>query len=471
MPSAALLAAALVVATFHNDTRRSGAYVMPGLDLRHAAALHSDAGFRGEVQGNVLAQPLFWRSAAHPAGLVIVATERNHVTALDPGTGMPAWDRVLGAPVAGRDLPCGNIDPLGVTGTPVLDPATGTLYLVAQTAGPAARVFALDADSGAPRPGWPLDLAGALGPRFDVAHQGQRGALTLAGERLIIPFGGRSGDCGPYHGWLVAVDTRTARIDAAYATPGEGGGIWSFAGAALADGALFAATGNTFDAAVWSGGEAVLRFDPAHLAAPADDFAPADWRALDATDTDLGGSNPEPLAIGGRRLVLALGKDGKAYVLDADHLGGIGGPLLVRKVSTDQIRTSPANWTEADGVAADIAVARRGADCPPGARGFTVLRLRAAPSLSLTTAWCAPLEGAGSPITTTTDGAAERIVWVIGADGDDRLHGFAADTGAPVFSGGGPAEHMHGLHYTTTILAAARHLYVGAEDRLYAFTY
>lgn len=469
-----LAAAAPIVTTFHNDTARSGQYVVPGLDAARAARLHRDAGFDGRVAGNVLAQPVFWRSAAHPDGLVIVATERNHVTALDPARGTAVWDAVLGAPVPDTELPCGNIVPLGITGAPVIDEAAGTVFALAQIetkAGPVARAYAIALDTGQVRPGWPVDVTAglaALGLPFDTRHQGQRGALMLAGGRLLIPFGGRSGDCRPYHGWVVALDTAAARVVDAFRTAGEGGGIWAFGGQALADGALFAATGNGFDATTWAGGEAVLRLDPGALGRVQDSFAPATWKALDDQDLDIGGSSPAPLDVGGRRLLLQLGKDGYAYLLDRTRLGGIGHPLAAAVVSADQIRTSPATWN--DGAAAYVAFGRRGLDCPGQTEGgLTVLRITAAPP-AIARAWCAPLNGAGSPITTTTDGAHDRIVWVIGADGDDRLHGFAAATGQVVFAGGGPAAHMAGLHYTTTILAAAGRLYIGAVDRLYAFT-
>ncbi len=467
-------AASPIVADFHADPGRTAAYVMPGLDRAHAARLRRDPDFHGIVDGNVLAQPLFWQSAAHPKGLVIVATEQNHLTALDPASGEPVWDRVLGEPVPQTALPCGNIFPTGVTGGPVIDPASGTVYLAAQieqAAGPSILAFAVGLDDGQLRPGWPLDIAAGLaaaGRPFDVLHQGQRGALALRGTTLYVPFGGRSGDCTPYRGWVIGIDVAAPRIAGAFETPGVGGGIWSVGGVVQAGGALFVSTGNTFGARDWAGGEAVLRLDPDHLARPADGFVAANWRALDATDLDLGGSNPVALDVAGRRLLVALGKDSRAYLLDRDRLGGIGGALAVRTVSLDQMRNAAAAWTS--GAAGYVAIARRGSDCPRDRLGVTTLRLRPSPA-SIETAWCAALRGSGSPITTTTDGHAERVLWVIGADGDDRLHGFDAATGEIVFAGGGEAEHMSGLHYTTTILAAAGRLYVGAAGRIYAFRF
>jgi len=85
-----------------------------------------------------------------------------------------------------------------------------------------------------------------------------------------------------------------------------------------------------------------------------DFFAPSDWQAFDARDADLGGTNPLPLDIptqnGNQALILALGKDGKAYLLDRHNLGGIGGSLAVETVDTHAIITAPAAYPAADGV-------------------------------------------------------------------------------------------------------------------------
>jgi hypothetical protein len=119
---------------------------------------------------------------------------------------------------------------------------------------------------------------------------------------------------------------------------------------------LFVATGNTLGAATWSDGEAILRLAPdLHRSDDKKDFfAPSDWQALDAGDADLGGTNPLPLDIptqsGNQALILALGKDGKAYLLDRNNLGGIGGSLAVETVDTRAIITAPAAYPAADGI-------------------------------------------------------------------------------------------------------------------------
>jgi hypothetical protein len=106
----------------------------------------------------------------------------------------------------------------------------------------------------------------------------------------------------------------------------------------------------------------------------------------------------------------------------------------------------------------------------PG-RGLTVLQVRSGSPPSLATAWCGALRGQGAPIVTTTDGRSNPIVWVLGAEGDDRLHGFRGDNGEPLFGGGGPEDAMTGLRHFQTSLAADDRLYVGADGRLYAFAF
>ena len=114
-----------------------------------------------------------------------------------------------------------------------------------------------------------------------------------------------------------------------------------------------------------------------------------------------------------------------------------------------------------------------GAHCPAPGRGdaLTVLEIRAGSPPALATAWCGALSGRGSPVVTTTDGHSDPVVWMLGAEGDNRLHGFRGDTGEPVFDGGGPGDRMSGLHHFQDLLPAGGRLYVGADDRLYAFSF
>jgi outer membrane protein assembly factor BamB len=469
------------VLTFHGAPDRSGNFVVPTLTVERARGMHWDSGYQAKFSGHLYAQPLYWREAGTGAGVLLAATENNEVLALDATTGRQLWNHSLGPPVSRVALSCGNISPLGVTGTPVIDAVTQTIYVDAAVGGPQGvrhLVFALALKDGTPRPGWPVDIAEALKQRglsFNARDQNERGALTILDGRLYVPFGGHFGDCGDYHGWVVGIDLRDPRDIVAWATPSRGGGIWAPGGITTDGKSLYAATGNTFGARTWMGGEAVIRLSPDLKASSdrRDFFTPDNWRELDARDADLGGTNPVLVDMPGNasQFVLALGKDGHAYLLDRDNLGGIGGSLANEVVSRRPIRTAPATYLVAG--AAFVAFQGPGSHCPAGqyAGDLTVLRVTGGDRPTLATAWCAAVRGAGSPIATTTDGHSEPIVWMVGAEGDNRLHGFKGDTGEPVFAGGGPNEAMVGLRHFQSMIATDRRLYVGADDRIYAFAF
>jgi hypothetical protein len=456
--------------------------VVPSLSWDRARALHLDESFRPRISGHVYAQPLFWTSPGSSSGVLIVASEDNVVAALDATNGSPIWSRSLGKPVARSSLSCGNISPLGITGTPVIDPEREAIYLNAAverpSAGPRHLVFALSLKDGALLPGWPVDVMEALGAAsttFVARDQNQRGALAMLAGNVYVPYGGHFGDCGQYHGFVIGISLSDPRSLRSWATRARGGGIWAPGGISSDGKSLFVATGNTFGASTWGDGEAVIRLAPdlRRSSEPQDFFAPSDWQALDARDADLSGANPLPLDLsrsaGAQGLILALGKDRKAYLLDRNNLGGIGGQLTVETVSQRAIITAPATWPAADGTAL-VALQGQGTTCPAhSGSGLLALSIGTGSPPRMATAWCAGLRGAGSPIVTTTDGHSNPIVWVVGAEGDNALHGFRGDTGEAILPA--PSTAMTGLRHFQTLIATADRLYVAADGTVYAFAF
>ena len=473
--TAAFPAAAQNVLSYHGGSDRSGNFVMPTLTWERARDIRPDTAFNARFSGNLYAQPLYRKPPGAASGRLIVASESNTVAAIDTATGSAIWTRSLGPPAPLSALPCGNIDPLGITGTPVIDEASGALYLdaVVSEAGIHHRLYAQSLNDGAVLPGWPIDVAEALrglGQNFEPRVQNQRGALLTLGRTLYVPFGGHFGDCGTYYGWVVGIQLDDPHRVSVWRTRGRGGGIWAPGGIASDGQSLYVATGNTEGASEWADGEAVFRLGPHlhHSEAKTDFFAASDWRVLDSRDADLGGTNPLlfdlPRGGGAQPVVLALGKDERAYLLDRRNLGGIGGSLAAERVATYPIRTAPAAFPAGDGVF--VAFQGRGASCPAGQRGdLTVLRIAGGTAPAINTAWCGAISGAGAPIVTTTDGHANPIVWMLGAEGDNRLHGFRGDTGEALFTG----APLAGLRHFQTLIAADSRLYVGADGRLYAF--
>ena len=461
----------------HKNPTRDGVYVEPTLTRAAAAALHRDAAFNAVTQGATYAQPLYVDGGGTGPDLLLVATELDRVYALDAATGAGVWSRQLGTPVPVTALPCGNIDPLGITGTPVIDLASRTLFLDAMTTpdGNVTKrhlVFGLSLDDGSIRPGYPVNVSAALrrrGVRFRASVQNQRGALALVAGTLYVPYGGHAGDCGPYHGWVVGIPIADPAGIRAYHTRARGGGIWAPGGLASDGRSIYAATGNTFGAVTWRGGESILRLGsgPVFSGRRTDHFTPRNWRALDEGDIDLGGSGPMLLDLPGARpsaLVVALGKNGRVYLADRTNLGGVSRAPASAAVATDPIITAATAYTTSSGTY--VAFKGAGASCPGAAGSLTAIRVVAAAPPTITTAWCADQHGLGSPIVTALDGHAGAIVWSTGAEGDDRLRGFDGDTGEEIFV----SEAMGPLTRYVPPIAAKGRIFVAGTSAVYAFT-
>jgi hypothetical protein len=383
---------------------------------------------------------------------------------------------MLGHPVHRSALPCGNIDPLGITGTPVIDAGRGAVFLDAMVddhGRPRHFVYGLRLSDGGVLPGYPIDVATELaahGIRFDPTAQNQRGALALLNGRIFVPFGGHFGDCSDYHGVVVAVGIDQPQLIGAWLTCAAKGGIWAPAGLSEVGGYLYFSTGNTAGTRSWGDGEGVFRIGPdlTHTTDPHGFFTPSDWKQLDDDDLDLGGATPLPLSLPGIDMLLALGKDGKAYLLDRANLGGVGGAIAIGQAARGVIITAPAAYPVRD--AMFVAYQARGAVCPTSSytSGIGALAVTADPSHRLYSAWCARLDGRGAPIVTTTDGSSDPIVWVVGAEGDNRLHGFRGDTGEEIFTGSAE-DGLRGLRHFATILVAAGRFYIAGDGHIFAF--
>lgn len=471
--------AAQSVVTYHNSLTRHGDYVVPGLTFSAAANIHIDGKFSAKLDGHIYAQPLYWLPAGSKNGELIVATESNDVYALSAKTGAVIWDTKLKASVPLSQLPCGNIDPSGITGTPAIDPSAGVVYFDALTSaksGPRHLLYALSLADGSVVPNWPVDVQALLakkGITFSSSTQGERSALLLFKGSLYVNYGGNWGDCGSYNGTVVQLQTSPPKIVGHWATTANGGGIWAQGGIAGDGESLFATTGNTFNANMWSGGEAIIRLRPglSWSQNSKDYFTPSDWQQLDQRDQDLGGTEALPLdiSVAGKppaKRVIAFGKDGNAYLADRTNLGGVGGGLATAQVSNNAIITAPAVFQTKS--ATMVAFTNSGGGNCSG-NNLTMLGVAASGSSPITVEWCAAFSGGGAPIITTTDGKSNAIAWVAGAEGDNLLHGFNAQNGQTVFSGNG--EVMSGLHHFVTILAAEKHLYVAADNTVYAFAF
>ncbi len=375
--------------TYHRDLSRSG------LDPTQPPFSSVGPAWTSPVlDGEIYAQPLVVN------GRVLVATQGASVYSLDTATGAVVWRANLGTPVPLSEFPCGNIDPVGITSTPAIDPAAGLLYAVSLLQPVHHELVALELSTGAVRWRRTIDAPGA-----DPRVHNQRGALALANGRVYVPYGGRLGDCGNYHGWVVASNVSGTGDLLSYQVPTRReGGIWAPSGPAVdAVGDLFVATGNGESVTDFDHGNSVIRLSP--QLAELDFFAPINWAELSAADLDLGSVGPALLDDG---LVLQIGKEGVGYLLQQDMLGGIGGESFSAQVCASAFGGTAHT-------ASMIYV--------PCTNGLVALELGAGPAFSL--AWASASFFAGPPI------ISGNAVWTISRTG--VLFAMDALTGDVVF--------------------------------------
>ena len=371
------------------------------------------------LDGKVYAQPLI------AGDRVVVATEGNSVYALDRASGAVSWRATFGDPVPGDSLPCGNINPSGITSTPAIDPATRTVYAVAFLPdGPHHELYALDLDTGSTRWHRPFD-----GPGLDPKVEQARGALLLSGGRIFVPYGGLAGDCGPYKGAVVSVAADGTGALTSYVIPTtREGGIWTPGGPmAEPSGKLLVASGNTESTSAFDYGNSVIRLTPG-LAAE-DYFSPANWLELNRTDGDLGSLGPALLP---DDRILIAGKDGTGYLLDGGHLGHVGGQLFAAPLCTGAYGTAAVNTT---------------LTFVPCSDGLVAVRVNGG---RFDVAWRTAGHNVTSPI------VAAGAVWAF--DGDGRLTAYDPATGVVRFTTAvGPVTRF-------TSAAAAHGILVAAAD-------
>jgi hypothetical protein len=457
--------ASVNVTQHHNNSSRDGLYIDPGFTQAAAANLARDTNYTGTIVGNVYAQPLYVEDGPGGVAMVIAVTESNNVYALNAATGAIVWQRNVGTAIT-SGLPCGNISPIGITGTPVVDLASRSLFLDAETTPSAGTfkhlIFSLNVDTGAINAGWPVDVNAAVSG-FDSSVQSERAALGIAGNTVYVPYGGRFGDCGSYRGRLVGVQMSNPSSVTSWATTVTRAGVWGPGGVASDGTNLYVTTGNGSTAATWGGAEAVIRLQPGPVfsGATTDYWAPTNWMTLDAGDTDLGGSGPILVDVPGATpsaLVVAIGKDRNAYVLDRSNLGGVSAPLAQANVSTGTIIGAAATYKTSTST---YVVLR------PVSGTLTAFRITATNPPTIATGWSVSSSGRTAPFVTSSDGTNDVIVWAAGSD--QRLRGYNGDNGAVIYAGGGANDLMAGTRSFNTGIAARGRIYYATDNKVYAF--
>lgn len=502
---AAAASAQPIVATAQYDNQRTGANpAETTLTPRNVNPRRFGKLFVVPVDGDVYAQPLYVPNLDIPGkgvhNVVFIATEHDSVYAID-AAGQPAaplWQVSFinpGAgvnPVAERDMGCPFISPeVGITPTPVIDPASRAIYVLVRTAELGRdrnvrffqRLHALDLATGVERPGSPVlirasvtttTLFGLLSKEvsFHALLENPRAALLLSGGNVYLTWGSAC-DVGPYHGWVLAYDARTLKPTGVFNTSPDSAesGIWqSDTGiAADRDGAIYAVTGNgKFDAALGGRdyGDSVLKLAFHNGALGVRDyFTPSDEERLNRSDIDLGSSGP--VLLPDQRgphphLLVAAGKAGLVYVIDRDHMGGFHAGSNSHAIQTLQAGTgafgAPAYWN------GHLYYANRKDDL----KDFVVEdgKLLPTPAHQSAEQFAHP----GAIPCVSANGAKDAIVWLVVSQGRNRqgvnsdaiLHAYdAADVSHELYSAVlGPS-----VRFATPTVAGGR-VYIGARRAL-----
>ncbi len=356
------------VLTYHNDDVRDGVNSNETtLNLSNVNWQQFGKKYVYPVDGQIYAQPLYVPNltiAGASHNTVFVATENDTVYAFDSDglSGSALWQNHLGTPPNNNDQ--GGISPvLGITGTPVIDASTGTLYVVADTEVNGNREYilhALDITSGEEKFGGPVVLNGTVPGTGQDSVNGEITLETGCYQRsglALDPFSSAIyiaiGHCP--HGWVLAYDKTSLRqIALMNTTPdGAGGGFWG-GDPAVDDnsGDLFVLTGVDENDPLSGYNDSALRLGASDLSV-LDYFMPSNENYLSANDLDVGsgagiimpdnGSSTPHEYIGG-------GKDGRIFVINRDNMGQFQNTdHVIQEVQTgvnqhDNIFSTPAFW-------------------------------------------------------------------------------------------------------------------------------
>jgi len=464
-----------------NHPSRDAHFIQPALTKAAAATMARDMAFTANFTGAMWASPLYFENGPGGKGVFFAVTTGNDVFALDETTGAMVWMHNIGTPAMANGVNCGSIHPLGIISTPVIDASTRTIYVAGAvgntTAITAHQVHALSIDDGSERAGWPVDVTAKVG--FTAPAANQRSALSLVNGIVYVAYGGHVGDCGDYHGRVVAIKASDPTQVAGWATAGQGEAIWAAGGMASDGTNLFAATGNRTGGGggAHQDSEQVVRLTGMAGFTRSDQnlFYPSTWQTMDSSDADLGANNPVYLPLAGATpaaYVVAIAKDGHMYMLDSTNLGGMGKPVVDFMVAMPTgnmsmlIRsTAPAAYTTAMGTHVAFST-NTGAICPTGSmqagrEAIVSVLIPAGAPPAPQVAWCAALAGpATAPITTTTDGKSEAIVWYMN---NGRLSGVDGDTGASIFNG---TDNCAGVRQWTSPIAVKGRIVAGGDGHL-----
>ena len=462
------------------------------------------------VDGQIYAQPLYIASLTDGSrirNVVYVATQHDSVYAFDADA-VPCqqvWKRSFlddatgVTPVPALDVLGSDISPeIGITGTPVIDRTSGTLYVVARTKentplglGYAQRLHALDIVTGSEKFGSPVAIS-AIAPGigdgsngtgqvpFDPLIENQRAALQLAGGKVYVAFGGH-GQANLFHGWLLVYDAATLQQTGVFNTTPNGsrGGIGQSGAGPSADAAgnVFVATSRgTFDASPppffrKNFGQTLLKLQSNPILNIADFFTPFNQELMTIQENDFGSSGvlilPDQNGAPNPRLAVIGAEHGVLYLLNRDSLGGFtSSPApnqLIKTLSLSRIFGTPAYWQNTLYVAA-VGDALKAFSLAGGT-------FAGAPSSQSSAIFASP----GASPAVSSNGATGGIVWTLDTSGADStpagpvvLRAYdATNLARELFSSAQKPENAAGPAVRLAVPTVANgKVYVGTQNEL-----
>jgi hypothetical protein len=493
------------VLTYHNDNARSGQNAAETI-LTPANVNNSTFGklFAYPVDGQVYAQPLYVPGVSIRGkgvhNIIYVVTEHDSVYAFDADgkQNAPLWSRsFLNAKEGISSVPASDtggdlIAPeIGITSTPVIDPASGTIYIeattkhtVGRTVSYAHHMHALSLSTGAEKFGGPKTITASMRATgdgssrgsltFSPLHQLQRAALLLANGVIYVAFASYA-DVNPYHAWVLAYSARTlGRVGTFNGTPdGSEGGIWQTGNGPASDatGAIFVGTGNgSFDADTGGRdyGDSLLKLVKQGSRLTLNDyFTPAGQQALSDGDLDFATGGPLLLpdqAVGPPHLVLIPDKTGTVYLVNRDNLGhyNAGGDTQI----VQEFQVSGQMFSSAAYFNNRIYLGPVGG--PIAAYPITGGQINTAGLISSAVGFGYP----GASPSVSANGVANGIVWAIDSEasgsGPAILYAYDAATLTELYdSTQAGARDVAGIavNFTTPTIAAGK-VYVGTQSEL-----
>ncbi len=492
------------IVTYHYDNARDGQNLSETI-LTPSNVNKNTFGklFTRAVDSYVYAEPLYVHSVQIPnrgaREVVYVATEHDSIYAFDASgvISKPFWQvsfvnskkKITTVPwekVGTQDL----VPEIGITGTPVIDPSSNTLYVSVATLEKGSyfhRLHALDLSTGEEKLGGPVVISATAPGTGDGSANGninfvarianQRSGLTLNNGVVYVPFASH-GDIGPYHGWILGYDASTLQpVNVFVDTPnGSQGGIWMAGGAPVIndEGDFFVVTGNgTFDVNLDGGidyGDSLLKLGPTDSSnfGVVDYFTPFNQIVLDGMDLDFGSSGVMALpdqVVGPPHLLFIGSKLGTLYLLDADNLGQFhvgDDSQIVQSIAGESIGvfSTPAYFNGmvyVDGQSDQLK-----------AFSLTGGLLSTSPVSISNNDFGYP----GATPVISANGSQNGILWVIGNSGSAILHAFdATDLTSELYNSAQKKtrDGINGYVKFTVPTVANGRVFVGSQKRLTAF--